>query len=87
MGQRSPQGDAEESLLGIKKEPNQLPAQVSLTVALIQAAKEDEARVEAAKVLRINPKFSVESFARVLPAKDQKVIDDLVSALLKGGLK
>jgi len=71
----------------LQKEPNQLLTQVSLTAALIQAGKEDEARVEAAKVLRIDPKFSVESFARRLSYKDQKVIDDLVSALRKAGLK
>jgi adenylate cyclase len=71
----------------LQKEPNQLPAQVQLVVALMQAGKEDEARAEAAKVLRIDPKFSVESFARNLPAKDQKVIDDIVSALRKAGLK
>jgi adenylate cyclase len=71
----------------LQKEPNQLPAQVQLVVALMQAGKEDEARAEAAKVLKIDPKFSVESFARNLPAKDQKVIDDIVSALHKSGLK
>jgi len=71
----------------LQKEPNQLPAQVQIVVALMQAGKEDEARAEAAKVLRIDPKFSVESFARRLPYKDQKVIDDLVSALRKAGLK
>ena len=70
----------------LQKEPNQLPAQVQFVVALMQAGKDDEARAEAAKVLRIDPKFSVESFAKILPAKDQKVIDDIVSALLKAGL-
>jgi adenylate cyclase len=71
----------------LQKEPNQLPAQVQFVVALVQAGKEDEARSEAAKVLRIDPNFSVESFARRFPAKDQKVIDDIVSALHKAGLK
>jgi adenylate cyclase len=71
----------------LQKEPNQLITQLGLTAALIQAGKEDEARAEAAKVLRIDPKFSVESFARRLPYKDQRVIDDLVSALRKAGLK
>jgi len=71
----------------LQKEPNQLPAQVQFVVALIQAGKEEEARAEAAKVLRIDPKFSVESFAKILPAKDQKVIDDIVVALHKAGLK
>jgi adenylate cyclase len=70
----------------LQKEPNQLPAQVQFVVALMQAGKDDEARAEAAKVLRIDPKFSVESFAKILPAKDQKVIDDIVSALRKAGL-
>jgi adenylate cyclase len=71
----------------LQKEPNQLPSQVQLVVALMQAGKEEEARLEAAKVLRIDPKFSVESFASVLPAKDQKVVDDIVNALKKAGLK
>ena len=69
----------------LQKEPNQLPTQVALTAALIQAGKEDEARAEAAKVLRIDPKFSVESYARTFPVKDQKVIDDFVSRLAQGG--
>jgi adenylate cyclase len=71
----------------LQKEPNQLLSQLGLTAALIQAGKEDEARAEAAKVLRIDPKFSVESFARRLPYKDQKVIDDYASAMRKAGLK
>jgi tetratricopeptide (TPR) repeat protein len=71
----------------LQKEPNQLLSQVGLTAALMQAGKEDEARAEAGKVLKIDPKFSVESFARRLPFKDQKVNDDLVSALRKAGLK
>ena len=42
---------------------------------------------EAAEVMRINPNFSLESYARMLPFKDQKVINDSVSALRKAGLK
>jgi tetratricopeptide (TPR) repeat protein len=71
----------------LQKEPNQLITQVSLAAALIQAGKEDEARAEAAKVLKIDPKFSAESFARRQPYKDQKVIDNVASALRKAGLK
>jgi adenylate cyclase len=71
----------------LQKEPNQLLTQVGLTAALVRAGKEDEARAEAAKVLRIDPKFSVESYARRLPYKDPKVIDNIVSTLRKAGLK
>lgn len=70
----------------LKKQPNQLPAQVQLVVALVQAGKEEEARAEAANVLKIDPKFSVESFAKVLPG-NQKFIDVLVSCLHKAGMK
>ena len=39
----------------LQKEPNQLLTQVSLVNTLMEAGKEDEARAEAAKVLRIDP--------------------------------
>ena len=49
--------------------------------------REKEARAEAEEVLRIDPTFSVDSMARRLPYKDQKALDDVVSALHKAGLK
>jgi len=49
--------------------------------------REKEARTEAAEVLRIDPTYSVESGARRLPFKNQKDLDDSVSALHKAGLK
>ena len=49
--------------------------------------REKEARAEAAEVLRINPKFSVDSWAKRLPYKDQSVTDNLINALRKAGLK
>jgi len=49
--------------------------------------REKEARGEAAEVLRIDPTFSLESFARRLPYKDQKTVEDRVSAWHKLGLK
>ena len=48
--------------------------------------REKEAHAEAAEVLRINPKFSVDS-AKIMPYKDQSVIDNFISALRKAGLK
>lgn len=51
------------------------------------AGKEAEARAEALEVLRINPNFSLERYAKVLPAKNQADIDRDVDALRKAGLK
>jgi adenylate cyclase len=71
----------------LRKEPNQLITQLGLTAALVRTGREDEARAEAAKVLRIDPSFSVESHGKRLPFKDQARTDDLVSAYRKAGLK
>ena len=49
--------------------------------------REKEARAEAAEVLRINPKFSVDSWAKRAPYKDQSQTDKIVDALHKAGLK
>ena len=49
--------------------------------------REKEARAEAAEVLRINPKFSLDSFAKTLPYKDQSEKDKIINALRKAGLK
>jgi hypothetical protein len=49
--------------------------------------REKEAHAEAAEVLRINPKFSVDSYAKVLPYKDQSLNGRFVAALRKAGLK
>jgi len=47
--------------------------------------RENEARAEAAEVLRINPRFSVDSYAKVHAYKDSN--DRVVASLRKAGLK
>jgi hypothetical protein len=49
--------------------------------------REKEARAEAAEVLRINPKFSLDSWTRRSPWKDQSETDRLVKPWRKAGLK
>ncbi len=49
--------------------------------------REKEAHAEAAEVLRINPKYSLDSFAKSLAYKDQSQNDKIVDALRKAGLK
>ena len=49
--------------------------------------REKEARAEAAEVLRINPKFSLDKFAVTIPYKDQARTDLILDALRKAGLK
>jgi hypothetical protein len=49
--------------------------------------REKEARAEAAEVLRIDPKFSLDSLAKMLPYKEQSETDKVADALRKAGLK
>jgi hypothetical protein len=49
--------------------------------------REQEAHVEAAEVLRLNPKFSVDSHAKKMVSKDQSVPENFAAALRKAGLK
>jgi len=49
--------------------------------------REKQARAEAAEVLRINPKFSVDSYAKTSMQKDQAKLDTLIDALRQAGLK
>ncbi|MBF8259203.1 MAG: Tetratricopeptide repeat protein, partial [Actinobacteria bacterium] len=48
--------------------------------------REKEARKEAAEVLRINPKFTVESFMRNIPYKNPSDRDRTAQGLRKAGL-
>ncbi len=84
-------GRSEEAVSAIKKalqrSPDNLLAHVLLATTYGMMGREKEARAEAAEVLRINPKFSLDYFAKALPFKDQKVINNLIDALRKAGLK
>ena len=51
------------------------------------AGRDEEARAEAAEVLRLNPKFSLERWEKSLRYKDQKDQEQFISALSKAGLK
>jgi hypothetical protein len=53
----------------------------------VKLDRDKEAQAEAAEVLRIHPKFSLEHYAKTLPFKDQSVVDDTVVRLRKAGLK
>lgn len=71
----------------VKLSPNNIFAQLALVVSCILGSHDEEARSAAAEVLRIQPNFSVENFAKRLPYKDPSDIERLVKAWRKAGLK
>jgi adenylate cyclase len=71
----------------LQRSPDNLLAHVLLASTYSMMGREKEARAEAAEVLRINPKFSLDYFAEAIPYKDRKVINKFIDALRKAGLK
>jgi hypothetical protein len=55
-----------------------------MTVVYSMLVREEDARSEAAEVLRISPKFSVEKFEKGHQGKDK---EKFIGALHKAGLK
>jgi adenylate cyclase len=85
-------GQYEEAVASYKKSlqlngADDLMTHLWLASTYALMGREKEARAEAAQVLRIDPTFSLESYARRIPYKDQKAIDDSVSAWRNAGLK
>jgi adenylate cyclase len=68
-------------------EPNNFTLRAFLTVAYSLYGRQEEARIEAAEVLRINPKFLVDSWAKTMPFKNEADKEMTIGALRKAGLK
>jgi tetratricopeptide (TPR) repeat protein len=66
--------------------PDHLLAHLELAITYALMDREKENRIEGAEVLRIDPKFSLERYIKVLPF-DQSKKDRIADALCKAGLK
>jgi len=72
----------------LRRSPDNIFAHLGLASIYIAMGREKEARAEAAEVLRINPKFFVDNYAKGLSLfKDQSIIDKHIGNLRKAGLK
>jgi len=84
-------GDCKEAIAmcekGIKREPDNLVGRVTIAAVYGACGREAEARKEATEVLRINPKFTVESFMGNTPYKNPSDRDRIAQGLRKAGLQ
>jgi len=84
-------GRYEEAISTLKKalprNPDNLLVHLHLAASYNSLNRKEEAHAEAAEVLRIDPKFSLQYFAKTIPYKDQADTERLVEALHKAGLK
>jgi adenylate cyclase len=66
--------------------PDYLVARAFLAACYSSLDRQAEATAEAREVLRINPKFNLESYAKTLPYKNKVDIEHYIAALRKAGL-
>lgn len=81
----------DDAILILKKavqiNPDFLPAHIFLAACYSSMGRDVEANASAKEVLRINPKFNLESYAKRLTYKNKADIEREVAALQKAGLK
>jgi adenylate cyclase len=66
--------------------PNYLPAHAFLAACYSSLDRQAEAAAEAEEVLKINPKFTLKSYAKTLPYKNKADKERYLEALRKAGL-
>jgi adenylate cyclase len=81
-------GEYEEAIETYKKALHRkhMSAHIHLTASYSLSGRDGEARAEAAEVLRINLKFSLEHLAKTIPFKDQPDIERFIDALREAWL-
>lgn len=84
-------GQYEEAIAVYKKvlhrNPDDMIARTGLAATYSLMGREEEAHAEAAEVLRMNPRFSLDKMAKTMPFKNQADLESYIDALRKAGLK
>jgi adenylate cyclase len=85
-------GRFEEAVSAFKKALQRAPDNILAHIGLAATyysmmGQEQEAHAEAAEVLRLNPKYSLDNYVRTLIYKDQAQNNRFIEALRKAGLK
>jgi adenylate cyclase len=70
----------------IQLQPDDMFSHLNLALCYVKLGREEDASAEAAEVLRINPKFSAESYAKHIPLKDEASKKILIDGMRKAGL-
>jgi adenylate cyclase len=81
----------EEAISAYKKaiqiSPNNQTAYIGLVSSYSLLGREEEARSAAQELLRVNPKFAVETWAKTMPYRNREKLARFADALRKAGLK
>jgi adenylate cyclase len=85
------EGRLEEAVAALRRvvarAPNHLTSHILLATLYSELGRDEEARAEAAEILRINPNYSLALLQERIPYKDRSVLEHQLVALRKVGLK
>jgi tetratricopeptide (TPR) repeat protein len=70
----------------VRQEPDDLLARMMMTVVYSLSGRDEEARVQAAEILRIQPKFTLKKFEKKLTYKKKADSEKFLDALRKAGM-
>ncbi len=70
----------------VERTPNSIYTHPRLTMIYSDLGRMQEAKKQAAEVLRVNPKFTVEGWAKANPFKDPAIVEHRKELLRKAGL-
>jgi adenylate cyclase len=71
----------------LDRNPGFLPAHGILTVSYVELGRHEEARAQAAEIMKLSPQTSLEALRQRIPYKDQAVLERLFDGLRKAGVK
>ena len=80
-------GDYEQTIKTLNKMQNKYDAHRLLASSYALSGQIDEAKRHAAEILRIHPTFTIDSWSRVPPDKDEKKLKLFLEGLRMAGLK
>ncbi len=66
--------------------PDFLAPHILLAIIFSESGRMEEARAEAAEILRINPGYSLEVMKETIPSKDEERLKTCLGALRKAGI-
>jgi len=72
---------------GVQRNPDYFFSRLNLSACYIMAGQEQKAYTQAKEVIGLNPNFSLDQFAMMLPSKNQEEKNMLIDALRMAGLK
>ncbi|MFQ5937473.1 MAG: transcriptional regulator, partial [Acidiferrobacterales bacterium] len=70
----------------IERSPRTIGAHIGLTVAYAESGQQEEARARAAKILELNPKFTIAKYTDALTYRDPAYAERAINALRQAGL-